>query len=340
MSGSADLQDPAVVARLLRRHGLAGDGLPAVEMLTGGVSSLVVRVSTEQGCFVVKQALPRLAVRDDWFADVRRFATEARAGQVLAELVPGAVPAVLAVDADAHAFVMSCAAEGSRTWKQDLLAGHVEPAVARAAGALIAAVHERSPHLRELAEEFADRTHFETLRIDPYLRTVRHRHPDLAEPLEAVIDMLLRPGMCLVHGDASPKNLLIEPGGRLLLIDHEVAHWGQPAFDLAFLLNHLCLKAIARPSAARNLIAAAQDLVEAYTSEAGVAGADSGTAARVLAPLMLARVDGKSPVEYLVPEQQTIVRRLARELINKPPALNDLLARVLETALDHARAPQ
>ena len=166
----------------------------------------------------------------------------------------------------------------------------------------------------DLATAFADRSFFTELRVEPYLLHAANRHPDLAGELGWLADKLLDPGICLVHGDFSPKNLLVTPASGLLLLDHEVAHWGQPAFDLAFVLSHLCLKGIHLRSVA--CVDAAADVVDAYRRASTVADAATGTlGARTLAGLLLARVDGKSRVGYLTEEQDEMVRILAAGLL-------------------------
>ncbi len=324
--------DRAEVVALLSRHRLSDSGRVRVTPLTGGVSSHVVRVDDGARCLVVKRALPELTVGDGWYADVARAGTEARFAQVLDELVPGACPRVLAIDEQTHTFVMECAPEGSRTWKHDLLAEAVDQHVAAQVGALFGDLHARSSTHLDAAETFADTTHFTTLRLDPYLREVQRRHPDLTEPVQATIDLLTRSGRCLVHGDASPKNLLVTPSGDVLAIDHEVGHWGHPAFDAAFLANHLCLKAFARPESAVRLGDTVTVLLSTYAEHSGAVGASEHETATVLPALMLARVDGRSPVEYLDSRQRAAVRDLARHLIVESPDLETCLAMVTDAA--------
>ena len=285
-----------------------------IEFLTGGVSSSVIRVSGDGDCFVIKQALPQLRAREAWFSRPERSGIEARCAAVLAGLVPGSVLPVLRVVPDAHAFTMACAPPGSDTWKAALMRGDVQAEVARAAGELLGRIHARSAAQPELATAFADRSFFIELRVEPYLSHAAMRHPDLAEELASLAERLLDPGVCLVHGDFSPKNLLVTPAGGLLLLDHEVAHWGQPAFDVAFVLAHLCLKAIHFRRVA--YVEAAAGLLAAYRETSTVADAAAGAlGARTLAGLMLARVDGKSRVEYLTEGDEGTVRTLATGLL-------------------------
>jgi aminoglycoside phosphotransferase (APT) family kinase protein len=287
-----------------------------IEFLTGGVSSTVIRVVVDGDCFVIKQALPQLRAGEAWFSRPERSAIEARGAEVLARIVPGSVLPVLRVVPEANAFTMACAPTGSDTWKADLVRGAVRPEVAQAVGELLGHVHARSAAMPDLATAFADRSFFTELRLEPYLSHTAIRHPDLVDELTWLSDRLLDPGICLVHGDYSPKNLLVTPVGGLLLLDHEVAHWGQPAFDVGFVLAHLCLKGIHFRRVA--YIDAAADLLAAYRGTSTVADAATGTlGARTLAGLMLARVDGKSRVEYLAGDDDDVVRALAGRMLRE-----------------------
>jgi aminoglycoside phosphotransferase (APT) family kinase protein len=295
-----------------------------VEFLTGGVSSIVIRVVTDEGAFVVKQALPQLRVEAAWFARPERSGIEARCALALAELVPGSVPEVVAVVPERSAFVMRSAPAGTGTWKDDLLRGDVSLLVAAAVGRMLGRIHAASAPREDLARAFADTSFFDELRIDPYLRFVAARTPDLAPALDAVAAELLATGVCLVHGDFSPKNLLVPRDDGVLLVDHEVAHWGHPAFDVAFVTNHLCLKAIrfrTEGRASAYLVAAAT-LLDAYAAEARDLELGVGRfAAQTVGALLLARVDGKSPVEYLTDERdRALARALGRDVLLDPPA--------------------
>jgi len=303
----------------------------AIEFLSGGVSSAVVRVTTGGDCFVIKQALPQLRVEATWMSRPERSGIEARCAEVLERLVPGSVPRVLRVVPEAHAFAMECAPAGSETWKEHLMRGAVDVEMARAAGVLLGRIHSTTADVRELASEFADTSFFVELRIEPYLHHAALLHPELAEELGALSTGLSAPGLCLVHGDYSPKNLLVTPEGGLLLLDHEVAHWGQPSFDVAFALSHLCLKAVHFPKAGEYLLAATAFL-KAYRAASSVVDAATGTmCGGLIAGLMLARVDGKSPVEYLADGDRDLVRAISGRILRDPAAVPEtVLARVRE----------
>jgi 5-methylthioribose kinase len=295
-----------------------------IDFLTGGVSSLVVRVVTRDGAFVIKQALPQLRVEAAWFSRPERSGIEARCALALSDLVPGSVPEVVAIVPERSAFVMRSAPQGTETWKDHLLRGEISLDVAQTVGRMLGRIHATSAGRPGLAAEFADTSFFDELRIDPYLRYVAAAAHDLAPALGEVAGELLANGACLVHGDFSPKNLLVTPDGDVLLVDHEVAHWGHPAFDVAFVTNHLCLKAVRFRANGRApaYLEAATTVLDAYATEAGELHLGIGRfAARTTGALLLARVDGKSPVEYLTDDRdRALARSLGRGVLLDPPA--------------------
>jgi 5-methylthioribose kinase len=284
----------------------------SVRELGGGVSNKVMLAEFRDGRrIVVKQALPKLRVAQDWFADRTRIFRECAAIRRLAPHLPaGSLPEVLCEDRENYAFVMTAVA--GEPWKSQLLRGEVRPEIAARIGELLAAIW-RVPALEA---EFCDQSAFDQLRLDPYYRATARVHPDLAGAFEH----LLQPRrIALVHGDWSPKNFLVD-GDRVTAIDFEVVHFGDPAFDIAFLLNHLALKSFLAP----RYWPAAQSFLRALPS-----GWPEERTIAHLGGLMLARIDGKSPVEYLNEEQRVRVRGFARELMLHPPdTVREVFARI------------
>ena len=207
------LADPASVVAFWQDELGRTDTPQTIDFLSGGVSSIVVRVVTAKDAFVIKQALPRLRVAAAWYSRPERSLIEARCATVLAELVPGSVPEVVAIAPERSAFVMRSAPPGSETWKAELMRGTVALTTASLVGRLLGEIHVRSATRDALAAEFADRSFFDELRIDPSVRSVAARTPALAPALDDIAAELLAVGGCLVHGDFSPKNLLL-PGRR------------------------------------------------------------------------------------------------------------------------------
>ena len=304
---------------LLVDLGLIAPGEPVETVpLTGGVSSDIVLVTTRSGRGVcVKRALSRLKVATLWEAPVARNAAEAKWIRTVAEWLPAAVPKLLAEDEEEGLFVMDyLPPESHPVWKAELLAGRADAAFAAAVGAILASIHSHSTAHPALAGEFANATTFEPIRIEPYLRATARAHPDLAPRLETLAERTLATRLALIHGDVSPKNILHGPAGPVFL-DAECACWGDPAFDLAFCLTHLLLKGVVRADRWDGNLACFHALTEAYLGGVTweVAALLESRAADLVQAFLLARVDGRSPVEYLTELQRDRVRQIARTML-------------------------
>jgi fructosamine-3-kinase len=310
-----------VVHALARLGLLRGEEYPRFTRLTGGVSSDIWRVDLARGPVCVKRALPKLRVEQDWFAPVERNAYEAAWMRRAAAVAPEAVPQLLGQDEAAGVLVMAYLDPAShQLWKADLRDGHADPDVARAVGNRLVRIHAATANDAEVAAAFATDRIFHDIRLEPYLVASARAHPDRADALRALVETTARTRRALVHGDVSPKNILIGPHGPIFL-DAECAWYGDPAFDLAFCLNHLLLKCLWTPHAASDFLGCFDVLAKAYLAGVGwePQGALEARTARLLPGLFLARVDGKSPVEYLSAEaDKERVRRLARALLADP----------------------
>jgi aminoglycoside phosphotransferase (APT) family kinase protein len=315
--------DPTLERFLLERH-LAEPGEPAVwSLLAGGVSSDIWCVDLPGRSLCVKRALPRLKVAADWQAPVSRNAYEWAWLRFAAQQRPANVPEPLAHDAAAGVFAMRFLDPVDHpVWKAQLLAGTVAPAVAAQVGAVLAALHQASAGRAELARAFDSDANFHALRLEPYLLASAERHADLAPTLRALVERTASTRVALVHGDISPKNILVGPQGPVLL-DAECAWYGDPAFDVAFCLNHLLLKGLVLPARRHALLGAFDAFVAAYCEGAAFEPrrALEARAATLLPGLLLARIDGKSPVEYLLarPREQALARDVARRLLGGAP---------------------
>ena len=309
---------PEAVIGFLRASNLLGAGAPAAEALSGGVSSEIWRVETSNGPICVKRALPRLRVAQVWEAPVERNRFESEWFKVAGEAAPRAVPRVLASGDGLFAMEYLPPARYP-VWKARLRAGDADPAFAAKVGATLARVHAATAGREALARRFDTDQIFYDIRLEPYLVATARAHPDLREMLELLVKRTAQTRRCLVHGDVSPKNILCGPDGPVFL-DAECAWYGDPAFDLAFCLNHLLLKCLWVPSSAGAFLRCFDALADSYLQNLMEQGVEQRTAA-LLPALLLARVDGKSPVEYLVEDaDKDHVRKVARPLIAEPPA--------------------
>jgi len=289
--------------------------------LSGGVSSDIYRADLPQGVVCVKRALPQLKVTATWNVPVERNRYEAEWLRVAGGIVPAAAPALIAEDRASGTFAMAwLPPERYPVWKSLLMQGELDTSTARHVGDVFGRIHAATADRPDVAARFPTDALFHALRLDPYLLTAARAHPDRARPLLHLVEVTAATRRVLVHGDASPKNILVGPDGPVV-VDAECAWFGDPAFDLAFLLNHLVLKSALHPDRAARYRAMGAALVDGYRAHVAWEPWDSleARAAALLPGLMLARIDGKSPVEYLVghPASET-VRTFARERLLHP----------------------
>jgi aminoglycoside phosphotransferase (APT) family kinase protein len=308
------------ILELLRADGHLHSQSARAVPLTGGVSSDVFLVEDGGTRFVVKQALAKLKVQELWQADLSRNRTEYEYLNYVGRILPEAVPKVYAAG-DGY-FTMEYLGDGFVNWKEMLLAGECRPEHAAQAGKILGVIHRVSAGNAEAARTFDTTATFHQLRTNPYLVTTARRHPELREYFEREIVRLENTRECLVHGDYSPKNILIGKS-RQVILDCEVAWYGDPAFDFGFLLNHLLLKSLYHSPKEVGLDKLVEQAMDAYYLERRLPEDrqrefDRRTA-RLLPLLLLARIDGKSPVEYLrSKEKKDFVRGFVATILRMP----------------------
>ena len=312
---------PAPLREALERSGLVEKGVAVKgEPLTGGVSSDIWLVETGNRQVCIKRALERLNVEKVWHAPIARHASEAAWFSECATIVPDNVPEILAHDRESGSLVMEyLPPDRYPVWKSQLRDGIVDKETIDQIAGLLAEVHAATARRPGLAETF-DTDLFYDLRLEPYFASLAEPYPELAPALQETIGQVKQNARVMVHGDFSPKNILVGPEGPVVL-DAECATWGDPAFDLAFCLNHLLLKSIWNKPAAARFEAGFNQFLKRYLKAVDweEPAALERRAARLLSFMMLARIDGKSPVEYITSEpDKGFVRRIALDLIRSP----------------------
>lgn len=296
------------------------DEVTSVRPLTGGVASDIVAVTFKGQVVCAKFALAKLKVAEDWFAPVHRGRAEYAWLQAAATVDPHSVPTLLGWSDRENGFAMEFVSGADvYLWKDALLRAAPLRGEAVAVATTLGRLHAASTATSFDRAPFDNSADFDQLRLDPYLRFTAGRYPDLAQSMLEMVERLLKNSTTLVHGDVSPKNILLR-NGQPIILDAECATMGDPAFDVAFCLNHLLLKSYhmpARQAALRNEVAAFwAAYVQHVTWEA--AAVLEARVATLLPMLMLARIDGKSPVEYLDEPARAEVRRAAQSLIADP----------------------
>ena len=296
------LTEETVVAYLIEKGVIAGSDQAEVEILTGGVSNVVLAITTQSKKLVLKQALAELKVAEKWEADQRRAIVEANAIALFHKFSPDQVPDLIFLDPERFVLILDRVPVGSTVWKNDLLAGVINPDVASVLGKTLAQWHNFGETDKEARMQFMEDSLFEQLRIDPFYRFVAAKNDQLKPMINKLIDELEGDKTTIVHGDFSPKNIMVGMNEQVYILDFEVTHFGNPVFDLAFLLAHLLCKLFRTDEALEEklLIASADSFITAYESVRDI----SNSLPQHTALIALARVEGKSPVNYLDKDKQ------------------------------------
>ena len=319
-----DIEQHDQLIRYLREtRRIAGDETPRVQTLAGGVSNRTVLVDRSTGeSWVLKQALAKLRVKVDWFSDPSRVHREALGLKWLEKLAPpGTITPLVFEDEQHHLIAMQAVPQPHENWKTMLLAGRIDVQQVWQFATILGSIHRRAAERRnELAEPFDDRTFFETLRVEPYYAFTATQVPESREFFRRLIDETRGRRWTLVHGDFSPKNILVRDG-QLVLLDHEVIHWGDGAFDVGFALTHFLSKLNHLPAHRSALVKAAVSFFANYDAAGAILRRpeEERMIVRHTLGCMLARVDGRSPLEYLREKDRDRQRRAVVALMKSPP---------------------
>ena len=319
-----DIEQHDQLLAYLRGTGrIAPDETPQVRTLAGGVSNRTVWVKRASGeAWVLKQALAKLRVKVDWFSDPARVHREALGLRWLEKLAPpGTITPLVFEDEQHHLLAMQAVPEPHENWKTQLLRGEVDMAHVDQFARILGTVQRRAAESHGLAEVFADQSFFESLRIEPYYAYTASQVPESRDFYNRLIAETRERRFTLVHGDYSPKNVLVRDG-RLVLLDHEVIHWGDGAFDVGFGLAHFLSKGHHLPKSAHEFAKAAISFFVGYDHYRGKIEGDPGDERAVIhhtLGCLLARVAGRSPLEYLDEIERERQRRVVAGLMQAPP---------------------
>lgn len=328
-----DISSQPILEIYLQKRNLVSQGdQHSVRYCKGGVSGTVAFVDRPgEKPLIVKQALARLNVAETWMCDPNRMKIEYESNRIYHGLLPDCSPEVYFYDEQNYIYGREAVPESCRMWKSDLMSGLIDFEVARKVIETLSTVHNKCANNAGIARRFSNRSIFYELRINPYIEFSVKRHPDLSDAAGLVIGEMMNHCCTLVHGDYSPKNIMVT-GRDISVLDYEVAHYGNPAFDLAFLFNHIVLKSIKFPTMSDAFLNLLQFMSDVYFSKLEFMDRSelADCTVRTLALLMIARVDGKSPVEYLFrePKKQELVRRIAFRLLEQRV---DRIDRVVQT---------
>jgi 5-methylthioribose kinase len=327
-----DIEHHDELVRYLRESDRIGvDEQPELRTLAGGVSNRAVLVQRQDGdAWVLKQALPKLRVPVDWYCSPKRIEREALALHWLGRLAPvGTITPLVFEDRELHLLAMEAVPQPHENWKTMLLSGQLDLSHVQQFGELLSTIHRKSlVHRDRIVRAFGDRSFFEVLRLEPYYEYTATRVPEAAGFLARLVEETRARRETFVHGDYSPKNVLVRDG-RLILLDHEVAHFGDPGFDLGFSLAHLLSKAHHLPQRRGDFAGAALLYWNAYEGEVEL----EPRVVRHTLGCLLARVAGRSPLEYLDEHERAQQQRAVIRLLSPPPSRVTQLVEQFQEAL-------
>jgi 5-methylthioribose kinase len=362
------LQD-ATLPDYVRTLGLVGRAEPlVVEPAGDGNINWVRRVRAPSGrSWIVKQARPALERFPEYRASTERIVFEHRWLEVARPLDRGRVcPEVVCFDEQRRVLVLEDLGAAERLDHALARGADVVPAL-RALANLLGALHastagrhaELAPRFRndEMRRLHGDHVFHLPFRANDFpladaLRAAAERvwaDGDLVALADRAYVRYLEPRGALVHGDVQAGNVLLAARGPVLL-DAEIAHVGDPAFDVGTLVAHVVLAAIGRgaPAAAMPAVRA---VLESHAVGAAALGADTvaglasagdvsfAEVARYAAIEVLRRTIGAARVAAVAdPEAALAALALAIDLIRTPPADLDAFASALAAAAVHGRS--
>ena len=274
----------------------------------------------------------------DWFSDPARIQREALGLKHLQKLAPpGTTTPLIFEDPAENLLAMQAVPQPHDNLKTLFLSGTLDAktiiAHASTLGGMIGWIHRESgKQNRTLAKIFDDRSYFESLRLEPYYLYSAQQQPRSQPFFERLVEATRKRRFTLVHGDFSPKNVLVH-NNQLVLLDHEVIHWGDPAFDIGFMFAHLLSKARHLPAQRDTFLTAAHAFWETYRKQTRSVGWGKDFevwSARHTLGCLLARVDGRSPLEYLTDaeresQRETTLHFMQRFMLAWPEEMVDLL---------------
>ncbi len=300
---------------LLQRGVISKEKSLIVHPLSGGVSSTLLKLIINGRCFVLKQPLAKLKVSVEWSAPLWRSHVEAKCIRFLSTILPrGAVPKIILEDPVNHVIIMSCVSGGAVLWRDALMKGKVDPKVAEKAGFYLAIIQNKTFNDSSIKEQFCG---YPLGKIDAYYKAIKPVHPDLKEQIEDVTNFSMNNRNVLMLSDFNPKNIFVK-NNRITLIDLEGAHWGDQSFDPALLMTHLLLKSIFNCHIKKRYFEAVHAFWRAYRGSLRSSIKDlEAKVVMHIGALMLARVNGKSPVKYLNERGRATARSLGREILFK-----------------------
>ena len=304
------------------------------KVLPGGVSNRTVKVDFEGHSWVMKQALPKLRVKGDWYSAPERIFYEAEAIRWFDLHLPGTCPKLTFEDKEHFIMGMEAIPAPFDNLKALFMTSAPLPDHFIKSGTLLGQIHAIGKDRKRIPELFFDSQFFESLRIHPYYVVCQQVLPEATDFFNSLIHDTREDRYTFTHGDYSPKNLLVK-NNRLILLDHEVAHFGDGTFDLGFFLAHILSKANHHLSCRKDFLLGTEQFYQAYLELTEcLTPARKQRVVRHALGCLLARVKGLSPLEYLTAAEKKIQLSIVLRLLAKPPETVTQLVERFGTMLD------
>ena len=300
-----------------------------IERLTGGVSCEVYKVKTINNIYCIKRALPKLLVKKDWYVKTNRIKYEYLWLKHCKKLLPKSIPKVYKFDEKSNFLILEYLNEKKfLNLKIEFLKGKINHKLINKISKNLSIIHNNSMK-KNIEKKFSPNfINFYDLRLDAYFNEVKRVHPNLSLFVNNINKQYKKNRITLVHGDMSPKNILFYKN-EIKFLDAETSNFGDPVFDVVFFTNHLLIKSIYLPNKKSQFLKAYKNFIDTYISNLNCDDKKFFFRRCLnMIPLMLiARVDGKSPVEYVTSKKmKNKIRKLSFKLLNKTDiSLNNLL---------------
>ena len=304
-----------------------------------GASSTIIMIIRETEKLVLKQALRRLKVKKEITAPLDRNLREQDCIDLMNSfLEPGIIPEIRFRDRDNCLFVMTSAPDEAIQWKKMLLEGQVDLSIGVKIGQILAKIHNHTANNKKIYEQFKDNSIYILGRIDPCYREIQKAIPELREAMRKIIDGTVTRQEALCTEDFNPKNTLVKDR-KFMLVDHEGAHYGDPSFDVGQFIAHIFLKSIHNWEIKDAYFDLVQSFWNGYCDEISVwsSKAFEPMVVKHTMAMMLGRVVGKLPVEYLVEEDKVVVKNVTKEgILGSVSCIQDLANIVCNSILARA----
>ena len=328
MNAELNIENPLELLNYLRDGGSIEKNTEVrISLLSGGVSNRTVLLEFDDGSsWVMKQALDKLRVEGDWFCSPERIFYEAEAMRWLDQYVHGNTPKLIFEDQSQYILAMEAVQPPFENLKTLLISSPPRSIYFKSAGKLLGQIHlQGSKQETHIPELFNDNQFFQTLRIEPYYLETIKKVGESKSFFETLIADTNNDRYTFVHGDYSPKNLLVKDD-KLILLDHEVVHYGDGTFDLGFFIAHLLSKSNHLPEYNAEFISGVLVFFEAYLDQTKMMNKSrEQRAVSHTIGCFLARVCGLSQLEYLSEEQRHRQKSIAlRLLADIPHSINEL----------------